>query len=125
MTTLERTIELYGKDMQLTVAVEELSELIKEICKHKRVRNNRAAILEELVDCYIVMSEIALIFDITDDEIFEGKIRKIERLEKGLAEQETMSKAEDAAIKELKLDLSVGAFAGGLSRYEGSENGNE
>jgi hypothetical protein len=87
MTTLERAIETYGKDMQLNVAIEELSELIKEICKHKRGRNNREAIVEELVDCYIVMDEIALIFEITDDEIFEGQIRKIERLEKRLEEE--------------------------------------
>lgn len=33
MTTLEKAIKTYGMDMQLTVAVEELSELIKEICK--------------------------------------------------------------------------------------------
>lgn len=123
MTTLERAIETYGKDMQLNVAIEELSELIKEICKHKRGRDNREAIIEELADCYIVMDEIALIFDITDDEFFEIYNKKIERLEKRLEEQEMISKAEDDAIKELKLDLAIGAFTGGLSRYERSENG--
>jgi hypothetical protein len=92
MTTLEKAIETYGKDAQLNVAIEELSELIKEICKHKRGRNNRAAIVEELVDCYIVMDEIALIFEITDDEIFEGQIRKMERLEKRLEEESNGTK---------------------------------
>jgi NTP pyrophosphatase (non-canonical NTP hydrolase) len=122
MTTLERAIETYGEDMQLNVAIEELSELIKEICKHKRGRENRDAIIEEMADVNIMFSQLQIIFNIRTGEIASKVIEKMERLEKRLAEQETMSKAEDEAIEGLKLDLSVGAFAGGLSRYEGSEN---
>ena len=50
MTTIERAIEAYGKDMQLNVAIEELSELIKEICKYKRGSNNRKNIIEEMTE---------------------------------------------------------------------------
>ena len=64
MTTLEKAIETYGKDMQLTVAVEELSELIKEICKNKRGADNREAIIEEMADCYIMLKQLEIIFDI-------------------------------------------------------------
>ena len=45
MSTLKKAIDTYGKDMQLTVAVEEFSELIKEICKHRRGRDNRENII--------------------------------------------------------------------------------
>lgn len=86
MTTLERAIETYGKDMQLTVAVEELSELIKELCKHKRGSENREAIIEELADCYIMMEQIEIIFNIRNAEIACKVIEKTERLEKRLEE---------------------------------------
>ncbi len=87
MTTLEKAIQIYGKDMQLTVAVEELSELIKEICKNKRGANNRKDIIEEMADCYIMLEQLAIIFDIPNHAINEVASQKIARLEKRLAER--------------------------------------
>ncbi len=117
MTTLERAIEVYGKDMQLNVAIEELSELIKEICKHKRGVDNREAIIEEVVDCYIMLEQIEIIFEVTEFEYWREKTKKLTRLEKRLSELDMMSKAEDNTIKELNLDLLTGIFTGGLSKY--------
>ena len=88
MTTLERAIEAYGKDMQLTVAVEEFSELIKEICKYKRGNNNRKNIIEEMADCYIMLEQLAMIFDIPCHAINEVVDKKITRLENRLTESE-------------------------------------
>ena len=87
MTTIDRAIETYGKDMQLTVAVEELSELIKEICKYKRGADNRKAIIEEMADCYIMLEQLSLIFDIPNHAINEVVDKKITRLEKRLEER--------------------------------------
>lgn len=87
MTTLERAIETYGKEMQLTVAVEELSELIKEICKNKRGSDNREAIIEELVDCYIMLEQIEIIFGISEVEFWREKTKKLTRLENRLNER--------------------------------------
>ena len=87
MTILEKAIETYGKDMQLTVAVEEFSELIKEICKSKRGRDNRDNIIEEMVDCYIMLEQLAIIFDISTDEIGEWLDIKFTRLENRMAER--------------------------------------
>lgn len=84
MTTLEKAIETYGKDMQLTVAVEELSELIKEICKNKRGADNREAIIEEMADCYIMLEQIKIIFDIKNSKIYTVMEEKLERLENRL-----------------------------------------
>ena len=84
MTTLEKAIATYGKDMQLTVAVEELSELIKEICKSKRGADNRDAIIEEMADCYIMLDQLAIIFDIPHRDINNVMDRKIARLERRL-----------------------------------------
>ena len=86
MTTLERAIEVYGKDMQLTVAVEEFSELIKEICKNKRGADNIDNITEELADCYIMMRQIEIIFGIEKNEIFSEIKNKVSRLNSRLAE---------------------------------------
>ena len=87
MTTLEKAIETYGKDMQLTVAVEELSELIKEICKYKRGADNREAIIEEMADCYIMLKQLEIIFDIDYRDIVMISKNKIHRLEKRLYER--------------------------------------
>ena len=84
MTTIERAIETYGKDMQLTVAVEEFAELIKEICKSKRGADNREAIIEEMADCYIMLDQLALIFDIPHRDINNVMGRKIARLDRRL-----------------------------------------
>lgn len=90
MTTLEKAIEVYGKDMQLNVAIEEFSELIKEICKHKRDEDNRDNIIEEMADCYIMLTQLEIIFGINYfpdiDKVIKGKI---DRLEKRLAVKES------------------------------------
>lgn len=84
MTTLERAIEHYGKDMQLNVAIEELSELIKEICKYKRGEGNIEHIIEEMADCQIMLSQLRIIFGIRIDDISRVKWEKLERLAKRL-----------------------------------------
>lgn len=85
MTTIEKAIETYGKDLQLTVAAEEFSELIKEICKNKRGEDNREHIIEEMADCYIMMEQLEIIYQIKDNEIYSMMEDKINRLENRLA----------------------------------------
>ena len=86
MSTLEKAIEVYGKDMQLNVAIEELSELIKEICKYKRGRDNRENIIEELADCCIMLTQVAIIFGIKRSDVHKMMKDKIARLEGRLTE---------------------------------------
>lgn len=82
MTVLETAIKTYGKDMQLNVAIEEFSELIKEICKNKRGRENLEGITEEIADCYIMLEQLLLIFGIENDEINRVIGDKLDRLSK-------------------------------------------
>ena len=84
MTILEEAIKVYGKDMQLTVAKEEFAELTKELCKSKRGADNRANIREEMADCYIMLEQLGIIFDIGYDEINQVIDEKLTRLEKRL-----------------------------------------
>lgn len=87
MTTIEKAIATYGVDMQLTVAVEEFSELIKEICKLKRGNNNIDGITEEMADCYIMLKQLEIIFDIDTEDIRHIINNKIDRLEKRLEKE--------------------------------------
>ena len=86
-TILEKAIETYGKDMQLNVAIEEFSELIKEICKNKRGRDNIKNIIEEMADCYIMLEQLSIIFGIQNLAINDVVDAKIRRLEKRLEEE--------------------------------------
>lgn len=78
---LGRAIATYGKDMQLTVAVEDLSELQKEICKHKRGVDNLQNIIEEIADCYIMLEQLQIIFGIDDKDMSHMIRQKADRLE--------------------------------------------
>ena len=86
--TLKRAIDTYGTDMQLTVATEEFAELTKEICKYKRGRNNILSIVEEMADCYIMLEEMQIIFNIDFNIISDEIARKVDRLERRLEEYE-------------------------------------
>lgn len=74
-----QVLKKYGSDAQLTVAIEELSELIKELCKYKRGFNNQSHIAEEVADVEIVIEQIKLIFKLSKD-VERWKALKIVRL---------------------------------------------
>ena len=84
---LSAAIEHYGEKNQLVVATEELSELSKELCKAYRQDppdyskvNNKKAIVEELSDTIIMLTQIIEIFDINIDDINDEIDFKIKRL---------------------------------------------
>ena len=65
---VKETVKKYG-DKQLVVAIEELSELQKELCKHLRGKGDRKHIIEETADVIIMIGNIREYFAIKDDEI--------------------------------------------------------
>ena len=77
---LKQAIHTFGKDMQLNVAVEEFSELTKEICKHKRGADNKQNIIEEMADCYIMLEQMKIMFGVSDVALSLEIHKKIERL---------------------------------------------
>lgn len=79
-------IALYGPRYQLNVAIEEMSELTKEICKHFRDRDNRDQIIEEMADVYVMLEQMELIIGVEQWEIVEVMDAKVERLQKRLNE---------------------------------------
>lgn len=87
---LERALEKYGAGPQTDIMIEEASELIKALCKHRRaivagasgveISCMREDVLEECADVQIMLNQMALIYgDFTEQEI-----AKLERLEKRL-----------------------------------------
>lgn len=84
-STLNEAVNLYGKDAQLVIAIEELSELTKELCKDKRGIGVPEHIAEEVADVSIILQELILIYG-NEKEVEEWRQKKIERLQKGMIE---------------------------------------
>lgn len=78
-------LEMFGVDSQLDVAIEEMSELIKEIIKFKRGKGDFAKIAEEAADVWIMLEQIIQVFNIEDLTI-DLKIYKLNRLKKYISE---------------------------------------
>lgn len=86
--TYRKAIETYGAYAQTVVAVEELSELQKELCKAIRPGigdpENRDHIAEEIADVYIILEQMEMLYDLDTVDLWKAK--KIERLKKRLEE---------------------------------------
>lgn len=87
--TYKQAIETYGEKAQKLMAIEEMSELTKEICKDFRGLLDREHLIEEVADVLIMLDQMLLMYEISGDEIQQMRERKIERL------KERMDKAND------------------------------
>lgn len=83
--TFQTAIDKYGDEMQLTVAIEEMSELTKEICKHYRGEKNLDAISEEMADVYIMLEQMKMIFD-NEKYVSHWIYTKVARLREAVSE---------------------------------------
>lgn len=80
-----RGLDTFGADMQTLVAIEELSELQKELCKNRRGRENQTNIAEEIADVQIMLEQMMMLYDC--GEIVEKFRRyKLSRLEARIEE---------------------------------------
>lgn len=74
-------LDVFGGDTQLIVAVEELSECQKEICKVLRGDGDLEHLAEEVADVTIMLEQVRIMFDI-NDATCRHMDAKIERLKK-------------------------------------------
>lgn len=65
------TIEYYGVDYTTIVAMEEASELSKELSKMLRDIGDKNHLAEEIADVLITISEVCIMYDIDKSEIDE------------------------------------------------------
>lgn len=62
----EKALAKWGEKLQSTVAIEEMSEVIKEITKMQRGELNREHMAEEIADARIMMEQMCLMLNIND-----------------------------------------------------------
>ena len=55
-------VHTYGKDLQRMTAIEEMSELTKELSKYIRGRQNIGGICEEMADVEIMLEQLKIVF---------------------------------------------------------------
>lgn len=82
----QAALHKYGFEAQAIVAIEELSELQKEICKTLRGGGSRDAFAEEIADAWIMLEQMQLFMDLkqmTQDQMD----RKLIRLQRRLREE--------------------------------------
>ena len=82
--TYKKAIKTYGEKAQKLMAIEEMSELTKEICKDFRGKLDREHLIEEIADVTITIYQLLMMYEIGDDEIQQMCERKMERLKERL-----------------------------------------
>ena len=76
---LQQIIEVGTPEKQIIVAMEELSELIKELAKYMRGNGNEENLQEEVCDCIIMINQLQMMFcfdEDDNDEIINMKIKR-------------------------------------------------
>ena len=76
--TLSQAIKQHGAPTQTIKAIEEMSELQKELCKHLAGKNNVSEIAEEIADVEIMLTQMKLIFGCAFEKIdrLANRLRK-------------------------------------------------
>ena len=57
-----RAVNTFGETSRLILAIEEMSELIKELSKYTRGRENIGSICEEMADVEIMLEQLKIVF---------------------------------------------------------------
>lgn len=82
-----KAISTYGEKAQKLMAIEEMSELTKEICKDFRGELNREHLIEEMADVLIMLDQMLLMYKVSGEEVRLMRIKKVERLKERLEKQ--------------------------------------
>lgn len=79
----EQALAKWGIEAQSQMAIEEMSELTKELCKVYRGARNRRELAEEIADVKIMLEQLLLMYEIGPEVDYHMDL-KIRRLEKKL-----------------------------------------
>lgn len=86
---LNKAVELWGKESQSMMMIEEMAELIKALCKDiNRNKKDIENIHEEIVDVEIVLDQMKKIYKLDDEKIERIKNEKLGRLEERIKKYE-------------------------------------
>lgn len=81
----KKSIEVYGKESQSRQVMEECAELIQAVNKMLRYEDRPAEpeyyanLVEEIADVEIMLYQLKVMFNVSDDEVFKVKIQKAKR----------------------------------------------
>lgn len=84
--TYSAAVETYDRTSRLMLAIEEMSELSKELSKNYRGEDNISAISEEMADVEIMLEQLKLIFR-NRSEVDAVKAEKLCRLSNNLMDR--------------------------------------
>ncbi|HCU58419.1 MAG TPA: hypothetical protein DIC64_00365 [Alphaproteobacteria bacterium] len=83
-----RTLKIWSDEHQILQAVEEMSELIKEILKNvNRKKDNIAEIIEETADVEIMLEQLKCCYQI-NEKVESFKAEKLKKIEQRVDEWE-------------------------------------
>ncbi len=83
LKTYTNALIAYGEQTQMVVALEELSECQKEICKYLRGYGNASNLAEEIADATIMLEQLRYFLGL-NDMVCEKMDQKIMRLDERL-----------------------------------------
>jgi NTP pyrophosphatase (non-canonical NTP hydrolase) len=75
----EKAVEIWGLERQTNMCIEEVGEFLSDWNKLNRGRITERKYIEEMVDCYIMFSQMRHIYGDVFEEIFQNKCDKIMR----------------------------------------------
>jgi NTP pyrophosphatase (non-canonical NTP hydrolase) len=87
---LNRAVTFFGDESQKIMAIEEMSELIKELTKELRSRGDVEHIAEEIADVEIMLSQLKIIYNV-HDKVASVRDYKLNRISKIMDELEKKS----------------------------------
>ena len=86
----EKAIKYWGKELQVGMLTEEVSELLIAVNKFRRndTAQNHFNIVEEIADVRIMLEQIMFLFKITERMVTEREANKLKKLEKMVVESQ-------------------------------------
>ena len=91
-TIFNQAIDFFGFESQKIMAIEEMSELTKELTKELRNRGNVENIADELADVEIMLAQLKIIYNI-HDLVEQHKDFKLNRLAASIEKLKTERKS--------------------------------
>ena len=96
---LTKAIQHYGKESQVDMCIEEMSELTKALLKERRCKNKDKEtsayyrkcvddIIEEIADVQIMLDQMTIVFDNGGFAVDRVRAMKVERLKDRIAKDE-------------------------------------
>ena len=79
--TYSGALHKWGMEAQVFMAVEEMAELTKELCKVRRGKEDKAGLIDEIADVTIMLEQLQFMFGIEKQDIEKRMAAKIALLQ--------------------------------------------